>query len=188
MPNWTANKLRLVAKTEEALALLPQLLNGFRAKVDYDECAFQIIDPTPQELLDNPSPLNDEKKAEAFVKKYGSTDWYAWRVKHWGTKWDSNNDSVEEIENGLLAAFDTAWSPPIGIYQKLQAKGFDVLATYIECGTMFAGIWHNGEEADLEVFVPEVEGDEYPFEDAHMVLRQTFTGMNEDLMPHHLGG
>ena len=188
MPNWTANKLRIIAKTDEAKALLPRLLNGFQAKVDYDECAFEVIDPTPQELLNNQSPINDDAKGTTFFQKYGATDWYDWRVKNWGTKWESNNDSVEEIENGLIAAFDTAWSPPINIYEKLQAKGFDVFATYIECGMMFAGIWENGEDEILKVFVPNVEGDEYPFEDEQLVLRETFQDMSEDLTPNHLGG
>ena len=70
MPNWTANKLRIIAKTDEAKALLPRLLNGFQAKVDYDECAFEVIDPTPQELLNNQSPINDDAKGTTFFQKY----------------------------------------------------------------------------------------------------------------------
>ena len=188
MPNWTANKLRLIAKTEEARALLPKLVKGFEARVVYEECAFEVIDPIPKELLGNPAPLNDDAKAAAFMEKYGSKDWYDWRVKNWGTKWESDNDSVEEIENGLIAAFDTAWRPPISIYEKLQAKGFDVFATYIECGMMFAGIWRDGVDAELEVFVPVTDGDEFPFDDAQLVLRETFPGVDENLMPNHLGG
>ena len=53
---------------------------------------------------------------------------------------------------------------------------------------MFAGIWENGVNAELEVFVPNVEGDEFPFEDGQLVLRKTFQDMSEDLTPNHLGG
>lgn len=56
----------------------------------------------------SPEPNNDD-----------NYDWYIWRCKHWGTKWDAYD--VEEIENytdetGELIVkynFNTAWSPPI---------------------------------------------------------------------------
>lgn len=73
-------------------------------------------------------------------------DWYSWRVKNWGTKWDSNNfDLYCPIEgDNATITFDTAWSPPIPFYNKLVELGFDVDATYTEEGMFFAGHYENG--------------------------------------------
>ena len=47
---------------------------------------------------------------------YGSTSWYDWCIKNWGTKWNSYSYSTisdDEIE------FQTAWSAPTPVIEKL---------------------------------------------------------------------
>lgn len=39
-------------------------------------------------------------------------DWYAWRIKHWGTKWDVEADLAYKTKNSLLYTFRSAWCPP----------------------------------------------------------------------------
>jgi hypothetical protein len=63
-----------------------------------------------------------EKIVEAF-KKYGSTNWYHWCVKNWGTKWNSY-DGGKEGDN--LIYFNTAWSPPTPVIEALARKYKDV--------------------------------------------------------------
>lgn len=51
---------------------------------------------------------------------YGCTDWYDWNVSNWGTKWNAcyvemRCDSADEL--GYY--FETAWSAPSGVYEKL---------------------------------------------------------------------
>jgi hypothetical protein len=81
----------------------------------------------------------------------GMTGWYWWRVNNWGTKWDisiHNYDWVDDYEVRL--GFDTAWSPPIAIYEAMQEQGIYVTASYYEPGMCFVGNWEDGEEDHFE--------------------------------------
>ena len=49
--------------------------------------------------------------------------WYHWCIQNWGTKWDACDKSVEYEDSEILAlTFNTAWSPPEGIVEKLREK------------------------------------------------------------------
>lgn len=52
------------------------------------------------------------------VQRYGSKDWYDWRIKNWGTKWNASDSSFNE-ETGVVE-FDTAWSMPENIFRALS--------------------------------------------------------------------
>lgn len=77
---------------------------------------------TPEALADylvekGTANLIDGKKALENEKLYGATDWYEWSCKHWGTKWNSSyasSDSPKEM------TFDTAWSSPFPVIEKLS--------------------------------------------------------------------
>jgi len=79
--------------------------------------------------------------------------WYMWCVENWGTKWDIGSDNNEVhglnptiVDNEASMTFDSAWSPPIGLYEKLHELGFSVEATYFEPGMAFCGLWQDGED------------------------------------------
>lgn len=59
---------------------------------------FDVIVPQPEGLLE-------------------TEGWYGWRITHWGTKWNAY-DSEPCNDNELI--FDTAWSCPMPIYEKLH--------------------------------------------------------------------
>ena len=73
---------------------------------------------------------------------------YSWCVENWGTKWDVAQGNFDLEEDGLSGNgwFNTAWSPPIVAYEKLQELGFTIDALYHECGMCFAGSWVDGDE------------------------------------------
>ena len=50
----------------------------------------------------------------------------------------------------LSSSFDSAWSPPVALYEYLVAQGFEVSANYYEPGMDFAGEWVNGDDFYLE--------------------------------------
>ena len=96
---------------------------------------------------------NSSKTCEEFLPMPEDTgdDWYNWNVNNWGTKWDFGADPAESlglkatrVGNQITASFDSAWSPPVGLYEKLVKLGYNVRATYWEPGMAFCGIWDNG--------------------------------------------
>lgn len=49
--------------------------------------------------------------------KYGHFDWYGWANENWGTKWNAYSQS--KADSGEIS-FDTAWSTPFPVMQKLS--------------------------------------------------------------------
>ena len=153
MPNWCNNSLSLVGPTEELKKLRQAYIDG---------TLFEAILPCPKKLLEQQADGSDRPE---LVKEYGYSDWYSFATTEWGTKWDvgsEDGDMCEEIvpngnddEIGETARwsffFDTAWSPPIGIYEKLFEDGFGVYATYYEPGCDFAGIWDDGDDQGITI-------------------------------------
>ncbi len=80
-------------------------------------------------------------------------DWYDFCVSNWGTKWDVGGDDGRDDRvdaHELQLNFDSAWSPPMGVYEALVAQGFEVLAYYHESGMAFVGRWDNGDDEYYE--------------------------------------
>ena len=74
----------------------------------------------------------------------GITDqrWYDWRLQNWDTKWDAYNVNVTDDDPDLLEVeFDTAWSPPEAICEKLREDYPDIAISwfYDEPGCEVAG-------------------------------------------------
>jgi hypothetical protein len=97
-------------------------------------------------------------------------DWYEWRVKNWGTKWDVceaeidkegieyNEDLNNDEEYVPFAWFSfrcwTAWGPPVPVWDRLHAMGIEVEANYQDEGGMFEGAYRDGEDKS---WTPEPE-------------------------------
>jgi hypothetical protein len=64
------------------------------------------------------------KKLVELKEKYGYDNWYEWRLRNWGTKWNAQEVNYEE-EGGLLQ-FDTAWSIPYPILAKVAQDNPEV--------------------------------------------------------------
>ena len=143
--------------------------------------------PIPEELNITAGSVGAKGSAEQValeaaensnLEKYGAANWYDFCVNRWGTKWDVElYDSVEPDADGtsLTMSFDSAWSPPIGIYEALMEDGFSVDATYHEPGMCFCGRWQNGDDdfvdysgctsANAREVVGEYLDDEYGISD-----------------------
>lgn len=83
--------------------------------------------------------------------------WWDFCVSKWGTKWDigcDNNQShglkPTRVGNQVTVTFDSAWAPPIGLYEELDDLGFMVSATYFEPGMGFCGKWYDGNDEYYE--------------------------------------
>jgi Ferredoxin-like domain in Api92-like protein len=179
MPNWCENTLRIVPVTDAARALLPQIAERFTLENESALSAFQLIHPMPVEL-------------EGTVSPGDSPNWYDWRVANWGTKWqESEPYVVRSLAGELLVSFQTAWSPPIGIYRRLCELGFAVFATYAEGGMGFAGYWENGNDTEVDLSSLVVMGDdEEDYPEDFEVLQKAFAGfgLSDEMLPPGLGG
>lgn len=81
--------------------------------------------------------------------------WYDFCVSNWGTKWDFGGADnlglgATRVGNQVSCTFDSAWAPPVGLYEKLVELGYSVEATYFEPGMAFCGIWDNGDDLYTE--------------------------------------
>ena len=148
MPNWCGNTLTITHENPEMIV---------RAKAAFAEGKFlQEFIPVPQALTDTVSGFHgdpDEQakldaQTKANIEKHGYGNWYDYCVGEWGTKWDVGDGQGIQTwdEHELIVYFDSAWSPPIGAYEKLMDLGFRIYATYYEPGCAFAGIWDDGDD------------------------------------------
>ena len=114
--------------------------------------------PIPEELKITAGCLGEgaeqaalEAREAANLEKHGYRNWYDYCVNEWGTKWDVTGQEVNDIPNGVILTFDSAWAPPTGAYDKLLDLGFEVRAMYYEPGMGFCGVWDNGQDDEYSL-------------------------------------
>ena len=74
-----------------------------------------------------------ENGRQAFrnILQYGHPTWYEWSCYNWGTKWNTcGYDSNTDYSNGDKLWFQTAWSAPHPILQKLSEQYPDIRFTH----------------------------------------------------------
>lgn len=144
MPNWCNNNATISHKDPAKMQALANAINEGKF------C--QHVIPTPQDLTDTLAGYPGEDQREAHeaqmarnVELYGAKDWYDFQTSNWGTKWDVDPyEPVEVVNNTIEFGFDSAWSPPMGIYEALVDDGFEVVAYYYEPGMAYVGKYDNG--------------------------------------------
>jgi hypothetical protein len=165
MPNWCNNTITI---SHPDMAMMKRVVKGFNQHRLLDEFI-----PIPLELKESGLSTEDlmkirnweykkelDKVREELNKKYfGYKDWYDYCVSEWGTKWDIGRDGsysptlrIKDIKDKTIKFyFDSAWSAPIGAYEKLCEMGFSIRAMYYEGGCAFCGIWEDGQEEFYEI-------------------------------------
>ena len=90
-----------------------------------------------------PEPNYEEEEVD---KKSIMPAWWNWRVANWGTKCSEGYTEVRENEgNTMHLSFETAWSPPSGVIQKMVEQGFSTELWYMEQGFDFWGYELDGK-------------------------------------------
>lgn len=151
MPNWCNNTLEI---THEDPAMIERVRKAFKDGRLLDEFV-----PVPKELHivagrvgdeTDPKQIELEAQEKSNLEKFGYSNWYDFCVNEWGTKWDVGGDDYntpQDIPNGLVMSFDSAWAPPVAAMEKFQDLGFSVRLYYYESGMCFAGIYdENGDD------------------------------------------
>lgn len=164
MPNWCENNMTLEVPNKHEADIIEAVLNqneevyedfrkNYKAK---DSNGLPFFGDKPMGLLaylmpepnyeDTDKDVSEDKPAQTFP------DWYTWRCSNWGTKWDIDIQDWhrEDNEDGTVTFnfnFDSAWSPPIGVYETISNReGWKVYATYCEGGCSFFGYFEDGED------------------------------------------
>lgn len=131
MPNWCDNSVRLSHSDKSKVDALEAVLQS------EDKQVFQHLRPMPESEKDN---------------------WYDWNINNWGTKWEiSLHDWDRQDDGSIWISFDSAWAPPIALYEYLHAEGWEVEGMYHEGGCAFAGIWKDGDDDCYEYDFNDLE-------------------------------
>lgn len=196
MPNWCANSLKLIATTAESESKLSEIVRELARAAAANESAaiFNLIKPVPQALDivagfsgDAAEQAEREAAYKANLDTYGYQNWYDYCIGEWGTKWDARDATYDIEGNKITIYFDTAWSPPMGIYHALENMGFDVEATYVEQGMGYIGYYKNGTDTCTELKELETE-EEDPFENLITQVNDYFASSGIGHSPMHMGG
>ena len=114
MPNWCDNSLN-ISNSKEKIDQLEKVLQG-------DGEVFSFLRPCPETENDN---------------------WYEWNCLNWGTKWEMSLIDWDRDGDSIWISFNTAWAPPIALYEYLASEGWDIEAYYNEGGMGFCGRYTN---------------------------------------------
>ena len=143
MPNWCNNDFK-VSGEKEQIDAFEKFLDDNNGK-DW----FDFFHPCPAELKDGGPVSFHDKPNEALIEKYGYSDWYSWSVNNWGCKWNCDaQDWTRDDDNTITFWFDSPWSPPITLYDKITEDGFAVEAQYHEEGMCLVGEYIDGFDND----------------------------------------
>lgn len=152
MPNWCNNTVEIYHSDTAKMEALVEAINEGKF------C--QHVIPTPKELTetvaghcgDGYAQELNQFKIELNKKYFGAPDWYSFQTSRWGTKWDIDPYEPVVLEgNKITFGFDSAWSPPVGVYEQLVEDGFSVRAYYYEPGMAFCGLWEDGDDDFYEI-------------------------------------
>lgn len=146
MPNWCDNAATLTSSKEKVDALVAVLEDKDNQQV------FQHLRPRPASEEDN---------------------WYEWNCNNWGTKWDISVIDWDRYDDETVwISFETAWAPPLELYQFLFENDWHVDAVYHEGGMGYCGKWEDGESDEYEYNMDDLESLEALPEEI-----QDFTGL-----------
>lgn len=151
MPNWCSNSVQVAGSKE--------FIQGLAAAATAGEfCKFikpvpvALIDTTAGSFSDTAEQAAQDLREKSNLNEYGYRNWYDFCVAEWGTKWDVGGedtyvevtkDSAAEDKWYLNFSFDSAWAPPIEIYEAIAEAGHEIEAYYYEPGMAFCGKFTN---------------------------------------------
>ena len=137
MPNNTDVRVYITHKSDKRIDDMEWLFNT-------DEPFNQIL-PMPDDILRDNLTMEERKASNG-------RNWYDWSIANWGTKWDAYDVRTQRIaDNTLYVMMETAWSPPIPVFRKLEEMGFTIEATFLDEGHMYIGQYIDGVEEMFDV-------------------------------------
>ena len=93
-------------------------LKDYYSKMHSDKSFDEFVDS-----LYHDYPLDIVQLSQDAISKYGCDNWYDWRCKYWGCKWNANPLNEGPVDKDACELeFETPWSPPEGIIRLLAEK------------------------------------------------------------------
>ena len=145
MPNWCSNEVEIYGEKEDIAKFVEECFTDFKGTPVLD---FNKVMPEP----DYDQPQKDGTHNNGVQKELHDVmpDWWNWRNTNWGTKWNlvpdpegnlTGYEVTGQSEDFLQLEFETAWSPPAGIYDTIFEKYPDLTVSwfYREDGCQLAG-------------------------------------------------
>lgn len=153
MPNWCANNLIIEGDKLEIKRAMKML------KDENGELTFDKAVPMPLPLKNTTAPAEKGSATSKHnIEKYGAADWYEWRVKNWGVKWDASESDFYDDD---AVTFQTPWGPPLEFIKKFSLE-FPSLEFKIQFADEFCGAYPLGEahikNGEEELDLPPKEG------------------------------
>lgn len=141
MPNWCGNTLNVSGAQDEVEKFKEQAWSNQETSEGYEHTDLSF---------------------ENFIPYPDGEGWkYNWCVENWGTKWDACDVYLSESEGELDYTFNTAWSPPENVVEKMIELFPHLRFTleYEEPGEGYQGVLIGSagiiEEAYDEEYTPE---------------------------------
>ena len=145
MPNWCSNEVQIDGNEKDIAKFKEECFTDHKGVAVLD---FSKVLPEPD--YDKPKKDGTHNNGVQTEPSSVMPDWWTWRNDNWGTKWNlvPNHDgdltaymTVEDGEDYISLEFDTAWSPPNGIYEAIVEKypDLDINWFYREDGVQIAG-------------------------------------------------
>ena len=128
------------------------LLNA-KHKIAWSDSDYEFAQTMEKRKAENEENFNSMidlgQKYLTNIAKYGCKDWYDWHNKYWNTKWNSADTEV----NDNVVTFDTAWSFPHPVIEKLSEMFPDVVFEFVYAdedtsSNTGKGTYHNGVEGE----------------------------------------
>ena len=112
---------------------------------------FSHSDKTKLDELEKELQKEDGVEIFMHLRPYEGEWDYGWCSEYWGTKWEANvYDWSREDDNTIKVYFDTAWGPPLALFEFLSENEWQIDALYNEEGMCFAGYWNNYDACEYE--------------------------------------
>jgi hypothetical protein len=158
MPNWCMNNITV---SHADPAKVQEFADAYNSGQTCDHYL-----PVPKEYYEDTGPF---------------PRWYNYCINTWGTKWDfgkGEHDDLAVVENNEVSiSFDSAWSPPNGLYDELHRQGYILNGSYWEPGMAFCGTIEDGMDLYVEYEdhseIPDHLWDEYGMSDFFEMTRET---------------
>lgn len=156
MPNWCDNVVTFSHADPEMIRRVVTGYTGEGLMAEFWPIPDKLINTIAGSYGDPDQQAELEQRERENILEFGYRNWYDWALDNWGTKWDitsgENGDpSVSEDGLSVQFSFNSAWSPPLGFYERMEGLGFEVDAFYHEPGMAFCGRYRDGNDECYEM-------------------------------------